>query len=160
MRLTLQQLVRAAVIASVYVIISYILLPLSFGIVQFRAAEALTVLPILYPEAIPGVFIGCLLSNIIGGLGLWDIFGGSTVTLLAALVTYYYRGSFVAYLSPIILNGLLVSLYLSQIFGAPYWITAAGIAASEAGVVFLLGIPLVHYLRRRYFADAGKRPQE
>lgn len=160
MRWSMQHVARAAVIAAVYVVLSYLLLPLSFGIVQFRAAEALTVLPILYPEAILGVYVGCLLSNIIGGLGLWDIFGGSAVTLLAALVTYFYRSSGIAYLSPIVLNGLLVSLYLSKIFGAPYWITAASIAVGEAGVVFLVGVPLVRYLRRRHFTGAGKKPAE
>jgi len=153
-------MVRAAVIAAVYVVISYLLLPLSFGLVQFRAAEALTVLPILYPEAILGIYVGCLLSNIIGGLGVWDVFGGSAVTLLAALVTYFYRGSVVAYLSPVILNALLVSLYLSRIFGAPYWITAGSIAVGEAGVIFLLGVPLVRYLRRHRFAGAGTKPAE
>ncbi len=149
MRYEMRAIARGAVIAALYVILNYLLLPLSFGIVQFRVAEALVVLPILYPEAIFGVFIGCLLSNIIGGLGPWDIFGGSAVTLLAAWVTFRYRqNGVIPYLSPVLLNALLISLYLSQIFGVPYWLTALGIGLSEAGVVFLLGVPLVRWLRR------------
>ena len=149
MRIGMKTIARGAVIAAVYVILNYLLLPISFGIIQFRVAEALVVLPIIYPEAIFGVFIGCLLSNIIGGLGPWDIFGGSAVTLLAAWVTYRYRHhSGIAYLSPVVFNAILISLYLSQIFGVPYWMTAFSIAAGEAGVVFLLGVPLVRYLRR------------
>jgi len=116
--------------------------------IQFRIAEALTVLPMLYVEAIPGLFIGCMGANIIGGYGLWDIFGGSLVTLVAAIVTYRFRNSFIAYLSPVVLNGLLVSAYLSVIVGgAPYYAWAAWILIGEAVVVFGLGMPLVKALR-------------
>lgn len=143
-------LTRGALIAGLYVIITYFLSPVSFGPLQFRASEALAVLPILYPEAIPALFIGVLLSNIIGGLGLVDIIGGSLVTLLAAYGTYYFRDSFLAYLSPIVLNGFLISIYLHLLFEIPYWITVIQISVSEAVVVLLLGYPLVQVLKRRH----------
>lgn len=143
-------LTRGALIAGLYVIITYALSPVSFGPLQFRASEALTVLPILYPEAIPALFIGVLLSNIMGGLGLVDIIGGSLVTLLAAYGTYYFRDSFLAYLSPIILNGFLISIYLHLLFEIPYWITVVQISVSEAVVVLLLGYPLIQVLKRRH----------
>jgi uncharacterized membrane protein len=117
-------------------------------LVQFRVSEALTVLPILFPEAVPALYVGCLLANVFGGLGAIDIFGGSFITLVAALATYYTRRSFVAYLAPIVLNGLLVSLYLAPILQVPYWFCALSVGAGEAGVVILLGIPLVIALRR------------
>ncbi|HHV62713.1 MAG TPA: QueT transporter family protein [Firmicutes bacterium] len=142
-------LTRAAIIAGLYVVLCYALAPVSFGPVQLRVAEGLTVLPILYIEAVPALFIGCMLANIIGGLGPWDIFGGSIVTLIAAVITYKFRHSIIAYLSPIVLNGLLVSAYLSVIFKVPYVITALSIGASEAVVVLLIGVPLIRYLRRR-----------
>ena len=142
-------LTRGALIAGLYIVITYILSPFSFGPLQFRLSESLTVLPILYPEAIPALFIGVLLSNIIGGLGLVDIIGGSLVTLLAAYVTYRFRDSIIAYLSPIILNGFLISLYLHVLFDLPYWVTVIQIAASEAVVVFLVGYPLIHYLKNK-----------
>ncbi|NPV53254.1 MAG: QueT transporter family protein [Firmicutes bacterium] len=148
-RIQIKALTRAATIAGLYVVLCYALAPISFGPVQLRVAEALTVLPILYVEAVPALFIGCLLANIIGGLGPWDIFGGSLVTLIAAAVTYRFRHSVIAYLSPIVLNGLLVSAYLSAIFKVPYVITALSISASEAIVVLLIGVPLIRYLRRR-----------
>ncbi|MCF8001932.1 MAG: QueT transporter family protein [Halanaerobiales bacterium] len=148
-------LTRGALIAGLYVIITYALSPVSFGPLQFRASEALTVLPILYPEAIPALFIGVLLSNIMGGLGLVDIIGGSLVTLLAAYGTYYFRESFLAYLSPIVLNGFLISIYLHLLFEIPYWITVVQISVSEAVVVLLLGYPLVQVLKRRH-ADRHK----
>ncbi|MGM0436681.1 MAG: QueT transporter family protein [Bacillota bacterium] len=144
-----RHLTRGAVIAGLYVIITYILSPISFGPLQFRLSEALTVLPILYPEAVPALFIGVLLSNIFGGLGLVDIIGGSLTTLTAAYFTYRYRDTFFAYLSPIIFNGLLISTYLHVLFELPYWLTAVEIAASEAVVVFLVGYPLVEYLKNK-----------
>lgn len=148
MKLSIRMLARVGIIAGVYVALSYILAPISFGVFQFRVAEALTTLPILFPEAVPALFIGCLLSNIIGGLGPWDIFGGSAVTLVAAYLTYVFRRSKVAYVWPVVLNAVFVSLYLSAIFGMPYWITALSIGASETAIVLGIGGPLVKVLRR------------
>src|SRR6056297_3248009 len=145
-----KKLTRGAMIAGLYIVITYLLAPVSFGPLQFRAAEALTVLPIIYPEAIPALFIGVLLANIIGGLGLVDIIGGSLVTLLAAYGTYYFRESFLAFLSPIVLNGFLISIYLHLLFEIPYWITVIQISISEAVVVLLLGYPLVQVLKKRF----------
>ncbi|MGM0409513.1 MAG: QueT transporter family protein [Bacillota bacterium] len=142
-------LTRGALIAALYVVITYILTPISFGPLQFRLSEALTVLPILYPEAVPALFVGVLLSNIFGGLGLVDIIGGSLTTLIAAYFTYRYRDSIFAYLSPIIFNGLLISLYLHAILDIPYWLTVIEISISEAVVVFLVGYPLINYLKNK-----------
>ncbi|MFO8112307.1 MAG: QueT transporter family protein [Desulfosalsimonadaceae bacterium] len=142
-----KQITRGAMIAGLYIVITYILNPISFGPLQFRAAEALTVLPILYPEAVPALFIGVLLANIFGGLGMVDIIGGSFVTLLAAYFTYQYRDTIIAYLSPIILNGLLVSAYLHLFFGVPYLVVVAQITVSQALVIFGLGYPLIRFLR-------------
>ncbi len=140
---------RGAMITGIYIVITYLLAPVSFGPLQFRLAEALTVLPILYPEAVPALFLAVMLSNIIGGLGLVDIIGGSLVTLLAAAVTYKFRHSIIAYLSPIIFNGLLVSLYLALLFELPYWLTAVQITISQAVVILLFGNPLIRFLRSR-----------
>ena len=142
-------LTRAGIIAALYTALTYALAPFSYGPVQLRVSEALTVLPILFPEAIAGLFVGVLLSNILGGLGPWDIFGGSTVSLLAAYLTYRYKDNLIAYLSPVILNGILISLYLSVLYGVPYWLTVLSISASEAIVVFGLGYPLIRLLRRQ-----------
>ena len=142
-------LTRAGIIAALYTALTYALAPFSYGPVQLRVSEALTVLPILFPEAIAGLFVGVLLSNILGGLGPWDIFGGSTVSLLAAYLTYRYKDNLIAYLSPVVLNGILISLYLSVLYGVPYWLTVLSISASEAIVVFGLGYPLIRLLRRQ-----------
>ncbi len=138
---------RAALIGTIYIVLIYIFQPISFGPIQFRAAEALTVLPVIFPEAVLGLFVGVLLSNLLFGLGLWDIIGGSLVTLLAAYITYRYRHSWIAYASPVVFNAFLISIYLHFIYAQPYWLVVASIGISEAVVVILLGIPLVKLLK-------------
>lgn len=144
-----RKIVRGALIAAIYVLLVYLFAGFSFGVFQFRPAEALTLLPMFYPEAVPALFVAVMLSNILGGLGPWDIFGGSLVTLLAAWLTYRYRNTWVAYASPIVLNALLISLYLRIIFEVPYWLSVVGIGVSEAISVLCLGLPLVRLLKRR-----------
>ena len=85
---TTRRLARAGIIAALYALLTVFLQPFSFGIWKFRASEALTVLPaILFPEAIPALFVGCLIANVVGN-GIWDIFIGSFATLIAATLTY------------------------------------------------------------------------
>ncbi|HHW55522.1 MAG: QueT transporter family protein [bacterium] len=140
---------RVGLIAALYLSITYFLIPISFGAIQLRLAEALTVLPILYPEAVPALFIGVLLSNaLFGGLGLVDIVVGSLTTLVAAIITYRFRHSIIAYLSPIVLNAFIISIYLHLLAGLPYWLTVVSIGLSQAIVVFGLGYPLIWYLRK------------
>lgn len=145
-----KKIARGAAITALYVVITYFLAPVSFGPIQFRAAEALTVLPILFPEAVPALFLGVLLANVIGGLGLVDIIGGSLVTLLAAYVTYKNRDNIFAYLSPILFNAFLISIYLHILFELPYWLNVIQIGLSEAAVVLILGVPLIKYLKKHF----------
>ena len=86
-------LTRGALIAALYVGLSYVstIFGLSSGAIQFRISEALCILPIFMPEAIPGLFIGCILSNIIAGCVLWDIVFGSIATLIGAVGAYALR---------------------------------------------------------------------
>ncbi len=147
---------RAGLIAAIYVALCWVLKPISFNVLQFRVAEALTVLPILYAEAVPGLFVGALLANVIGGLGIWDIVLGSLATLLAAWLTRRYRRSWAAYLSPILVNAVIVGWYLTYLLGLPgpkllgsaFLGAALAIGVSEAAVVLALGVPLVGFLRR------------
>ena len=106
---------RSAIIATVYVLITYLFKPISYGPIQVRVSEALTLLPLLEPAAIPGLFIGCLLANILGGLGLWDIYFGSLITLIAAFFTAKMPNPILGSVPPIILNAVGVSYYLSKI---------------------------------------------
>jgi uncharacterized membrane protein len=141
---------RGGLIAALYVVLVFAFQFASFGAFQFRVAEALTLLPMVFPEAIGGIYVGVMLANILGGFGPWDIFGGSLVSLIAAYLTYRYRNTWFGYASPIILNAFLVSLYLRFVFELPYsyWFLVFSIGISEAIVVLGLGIPLLRFVKR------------
>lgn len=106
-----KKLLYSAVIAAIYVVLTYIasLMGLSSGAVQLRFSEALTILPIFIPEAVYGVFIGCVISNLLTGSIIWDIIFGSLATLIAAILTRKFRKNIpLAFSFPIIMNTLVV----------------------------------------------------
>ena len=110
---------QAAMIAAIYVVLTIVFAPFSFGEVQVRIAEALTILPVFTPAAIPGLFIGCLIGNILGGALLPDIIFGSLATLIGALFTYLLRkrSKFLAPLPPILANIVVVPFVLRYAYG-------------------------------------------
>ncbi len=149
MKITTVHIARAGIIAALYITITLLLSAISFGPIQVRIAEGLTLLPILFPEAIIGLFLGCLLANMLGPFGAADIIFGSLTTLLAAWLTYRFRHSPVAYLSPILLNAFFVSLYLYLLFAVPYWPAVLSIGAGQSAAVLGLGLPLLHLLKKK-----------
>lgn len=105
---------QAAMIAAIYVVITLVFAPFSYGEVQVRLSEALTILPVFTPAAIPGLFIGCLISNILGGCIIPDIICGSLSTLIGAIFTYSLRNQskYLAPVPPILANALIVPFVL------------------------------------------------
>lgn len=146
--LTTQNIALAALIAAFYAAASFILAPVSFGPVQFRVAEALTVLPWSVPAAVPGLFIGCLISNMIGGYGLIDIVLGSAATLLAAWLTSKAPTLWLAALPPVLVNALVVGCYLGIITDTPMIWSILYIGLSQAVICYCIGIPMTVYLSR------------
>ncbi len=143
-------LAQAAVIAAIYVVLVWIFNYWSFGPIQFRIAEALTILPFFTPAAVPGLFIGCLLANFIGGAILADVIFGSIATLIGALGSYALRKhKWLVPLPPIIANTLIVPLVLKFGYGAPeaipYMILTVGI--SEVIVCGIIGMALMFALK-------------
>ena len=124
---------QAAMIAAIYVVLTIVFAPFSFGEVQVRIAEALTILPVFTPAAIPGLFIGCLIGNILGGALLPDIIFGSLATLIGALFTYLLRkrSKFLAPLPPILANIVVVPFVLRYAYGVllpiPFMMLTVGI---------------------------------
>lgn len=139
----LNYLVRVAMIAAIYVILNIIFAPISYGPIQVRIAEALVVLPFIDPSAIIGLFIGCILANIYGGLGIVDIIGGSLCTLVAAYLTYKLKDPKLAPLPPVLINAFGVSIYLHLLFDLSYWITVLYIGIGEVIACYILGYPLL-----------------
>ena len=117
MKQSAKNVTLAAIIAAVYISVTFIFAPISFGYIQLRVSEALTVLPVFTPAAIPGLFVGCMLSNLlIGGLGWIDFVFGSLATLIAAFLTYKLRkNTFVALIPPVVVNAVIVGTYLGYL---------------------------------------------
>lgn len=152
-----KSIAAGGLVAGLYIALTALFAPLSFGAIQFRVSEALTLLPILSPAAVPGLFVGCLLSNLILGAPWQDVVFGSLATLLAAILTRRLRkNQWLAALMPVIMNGLIVGGMLSIVYALPFPATAATVALGEAAVCYMLGLPLVGLLHKRFGEELGK----
>ena len=154
MHFHVKSLARAGMIAAIYAALTLIFAPISFNAVQFRISEAMTVLPILLPEAVPGLAVGCLVANILGGAALPDVIGGTLATLIAAILTRMLRKKPVlAMASPVVINGLIVGplVYFCYEYKSIFSLGALSftvftVALGEAVVVAILGTLLIKAL--------------
>lgn len=149
-------LATAAIIAALYVVLTYLAsaLGLSSGAIQVRFSEALTILPLFTPAAIPGLFAGCLLANLLTGCALWDIIFGSIATLLGAIGTYFLRNhKFIAMIPPIISNTLIIPLILIFVYGITdaYCFLMLTVFTGEVISCGILGTVLRKGLERKNF---------
>ena len=146
---------KAAMIAAVYVVLTIVLAPISFGQVQLRVSEALTIMPVFTAAAIPGVFIGCLIGNILGGAVLPDIIFGSLATLVAAVISYKLRGKglLIASIPPVVLNMLVVTFVLKYAYSVPLPIAFMMLTVGAGAVVSccILGVGLGKLLQKNKF---------
>ena len=112
---------QAAMIAAIYVVLTVVFAPFSFREIQVRVSEALVILPYFTSAAIPGLAIGCLIGNIIGGAILPDIIWGSIATLIGAVGTYYLSkvNKHLAPIPPILSNAIIIPLVLKLAYGVP-----------------------------------------
>ena len=153
-------LVQAAMIGAIYVVLTVAFAPISFGEVQIRFAEALTILPFFTPAAVPGLFVGCLIANILGGAILPDIIFGSLATLIGAVGTYLLRkqSKYLAPVPPIVANMLIVPFVLRYGYGVnlPIPLMMLTVGAGEvisAGVIGLILLNVLHKNRQKIFGD-------
>lgn len=141
-------LTRAALIVALYVILTFLaqIFGLASGAIQFRLSEALTCMPLFYKEAIPGLWIGCILANLLTGCAMWDIVFGSVATLLGALGTYYIgrKKPVMGPVFPIASNMLIVPAVLQQVYGSAdsYWFLMVTVGIGEIVCCGLLGMLL------------------
>lgn len=150
-----KKLVRAAVIAGAYAGITLAAQPISLGPLQCRISEALCVLPYCLPEAVPGLFVGCVLGNLISGAEPWDVVFGSLATLLAAILTRLAGRKklppFLAPLPPVVLNAVIVGFLLIKVYLAElsYPVAVLMVGGGEAISCYVLGLPLLYTLNKR-----------
>lgn len=144
-------MVQAAMIAAIYIVLTLMLIPLGYGPVQFRVSEALCILPYFTPAAIPGVFVGCLLSNALGGAVILDVVFGSLATLIGAVGSYLLRRfRWAVCIPPIVSNTLIIPWILRFAYGndqmIPYMMLTVGIG--EVLAIGVLGNLLMVSLER------------
>ncbi len=143
-----------AMIAAGYAALTVALAPISFGVVQFRLSEVLTVLPFFSPICAVGLTVGCLVSNIIGGFGMLDIVFGSLATLLAGLWTSKLRNRWLVPIPAVITNGIIVGAVITFSTTSPdaFWTSLIPIClqlmVEEAVVCYALGLPFLSLIKK------------
>lgn len=152
--MSVKSIVRGALIGALYVLLTLVVQPISSGLMQLRVSEALSVLPYFTPAAVPGLFIGCFVANLIMGSPIWDVVFGSLATLLAAAATYgIKKASLSKWLAPlpaVLINAVIVGYILTYVYevGVPFEISALYVGAGQAISCYLLGMPLLLGLKK------------
>ena len=163
-RFTTHQLATAGVIAALYAVLAYFasIFGIAYGPIQCRFSEALCVLPFLFPAATPGLFVGCLVANLLSPYGALDIIFGSLATLLAAVWTQHTHHKWLAPLPPVLCNAVIVGAVISfpetgftGAFAGAFAYNAVTVGVGEAIACYVLGgvlltvLPKVPALRRQ-----------
>ena len=163
-RFTTHQLATAGVIAALYAVLAYFasIFGIAYGPIQCRFSEALCVLPFLFPAATPGLFVGCLVANLLSPYGALDIIFGSLATLLAAVWTQHTHHKWLAPLPPVLCNAVIVGAVISfqetgftGAFAGAFAYNAVTVGVGEAIACYVLGgvlltvLPKVPTLRRQ-----------
>ena len=146
---------QAAMIAAIYVVLTVVFAPFSFREIQVRISEALTILPAFTPAAVPGLFVGCLLGNILGGAAVPDIIFGSIATLIGAFFTWTLRGKhpLLAPVPPIISNTVIIPFVLRFAYSVPLPIPLMMLTVCIGEILScgVLGMLLYYALKRANF---------
>ncbi|MCI9361193.1 MAG: QueT transporter family protein [Hungatella sp.] len=148
---TIYFMVHGAVIAAIYTVLTMLFAPISFGPVQFRISEALCILPFFTPAAIPGLFLGCFLSNLLCGSAMLDVVFGSIATLLGALGSYRLRKTkWAVCIPPIASNTIIIPWVLRYAYGSVDLIPVAmlTVGIGEILAIGVLGNMLLVMLER------------
>lgn len=144
-RASLGVLARIGLLAAAYALLTVVppFSSISYGPIQVRLAEALTVLAYLFPWAKWGLYFGCILANLGSPFLIWDITLGAFATLFAAWLSQRMPRPYLAPLPPVLVNAIVVSAYVAPLSGVPYWPVVLYIALGEAVACYGLGYPLL-----------------
>ena len=153
-----KRIVVTGIIAAIYTVLTMVLAPISFGVVQFRVSELMVLLAFVDPVYIVGLTLGCMLSNLLGGFGLIDIVFGSLATLIAGGATYMTKmliknqktALIIASLWPTIFNGIIIGWVLKVTINVPLIPSMLSVAAGEFVVVTVIGVPLYMIIEKKY----------
>lgn len=168
MKTNSRSVAAAAVIGAAYAVLTMALAPISYGPIQLRLSEALCIMPFFLPSCAWGLFVGCALANIVTG-NIFDIIFGALATLLAGFITARagkmkpaFGSRFLACSAPVVINAIVIGAVITSAYNGfdpiknieVFALNAVQIAAGEAIVMYLVGLPLMHYLPgRRFFRE-------
>lgn len=152
-RFSSQQIALAGITAALYAAITIVCAPFSYGAVQFRLAEALTVLCCFNPCAVWGMVLGCIGANVLSSVGPLDILFGALATLLACLITRKIKISWLLPLPAVLCNALIVGAEITFFTDrgaalSAFLLNAGSVAIGELAVMYLLGLPLYFFLNK------------
>ena len=149
-KLSTRRLLQGALIAAIYAVLTILLAPISYGPMQVRISEALTILPALTPVGIPGLTVGCLLANLLGPYGIFDVVFGTLATLIATIGSYLLRDhDWLVPLPPVIANAIIVGGMLHFAYGVPgLWACMGWVGLGELIACYVIGLPLLKFLKK------------
>lgn len=145
-------LIRAGLLASLYAVLTLVppLNSISYGPVQLRVSEMLTVLPFFFDWAPWGLYLGCVAANLGSPFFMYDVTLGALATLTAALATSKIKRPFLAPLPPVIANSLIVGFYVAKLSNLGFWPVALNIGLGEVAVCYGMGYPLLVYIGKNH----------
>ena len=145
---TIRSITRNAFVAAIYVVLTVVATPISYGMIQVRIGEALMLLCFFRKDYIYGLTIGCFIANIFSFM--WaDIIFGTLATFLACLCIIFSKRLLIATLFPVVFNAIIVGLELYFFGVGPFWLCAGGVALGEIVSVCVIGYTLFMLLWRR-----------
>ena len=169
MKINTRNLITAAIIGALYAVLTMVLAPISYGALQFRVSEVLCILPFFMPYTAWGLFIGCIVANLMSTAGILDVVFGSLATLITCLCIAWcgkmgntLKTRLIACFMPVIWNGLIVGATLTIALAGlnplkevgAFLIYAGQVALGELGVMYVIGLPLMTYLpKQRFFSE-------
>ncbi|MCY6483106.1 QueT transporter family protein [Clostridium aestuarii] len=140
-----QNIVKIALVAAIYAVLTIGLNPISYGAIQFRLSEVMVLLAFIDPLYIPGLVLGCAIANLFSPLGIVDVVVGSFATFISVYMISKSKRLFAASLWPTI-NCIFVGAELHFILELPFWLTTLQVALGEFVVVTIIGYPLFKYM--------------
>ncbi|AGX43562.1 QueT transporter family protein [Clostridium saccharobutylicum] len=155
---TVERLVRTAIIAAIYAVITLCLAPISYGAVQFRVSEIMVLLAFFDPFYIGGLTLGCFIANLLGPNGIADVIFGTIATFISvyaiSFTSKYIKNNnialIIASLWPTIFNGLIIGWELNYLYQLPIILSMLEVAAGEIVVVTIVGVPVIKLLKNKY----------
>ncbi len=158
MRVKTEKIVIIAVVAALYAALTLALSPISFGPIQFRVSEVMTLLPLFWKGYIISLTIGCFLANLFGPVGIIDVIFGTLATLISAYLVYI-TGKFmkdkkmcvlIASLWPTIINAIIIGIILNVTLGFPLVLSMLEVGFGQFVVITIVGVPLFKLLESKY----------